>query len=124
MKKRLSIAAASVAIAFLLSGCETTQINEMSYAQLQVVAGKIVKICQPYSQNKATLKACYRQEVDREIATRENNRRRARAFAAAAAQGMQNMSDNYARQAQAYAAQRPVNCQTYYSGNYANTNCY
>ena len=121
--KNLTTAIAITLGCAALAGCDTTQINEMSFAQLRVVASKIERTCAPYKKQRSTYNLCLDQEVNREVATRINNRRQAREFAAAASQAMQNMSDNYARQAQAYAANN-VSCSTYYSGNYATTNCY
>ncbi len=94
MKNRLPVAAAAVA----LTGCETTPIDQMSFKQLQNVAAKIETTRQRYRKSQRAYKLCINRETDREVATRIENRRRAREFAAAA-QGMHAMSDNYDRQA-------------------------
>jgi len=61
----------------ILSGCETTPYNEMSYAQRQGFVQKIMKICGPKPSTKRDLedeKACARAEFEREQAIRKRNR--------------------------------------------------
>lgn len=120
----MKTAIALLCAAAVLSGCETTPINELSYKQVQAVAGKIAATCAPYkAQGKRTYQGCIDQEINREIATRERNRQRMQDVAQGLAKGMKNMSDAYGQQAQAYAARNRY-CNTTFYGNMASTNCF
>jgi hypothetical protein len=74
---RILIVFASI---LFLSACETTPYKEMSYAQRQALAEKIMKICSPKPSSNYTKrdfeneKACAYVEFERDQAIRKRNR--------------------------------------------------
>ncbi|PSH69933.1 hypothetical protein CU102_06695 [Phyllobacterium brassicacearum] len=108
---------AVIGAGLVLTGCQTKQISEMSYKEVQSFASMIDKRCRPQVRTKAEYQMCIRQEITMEQTKRHQTRQAIRQGFAAAAEGMQAMSDNYARQAQSNTR---ITCYT--SGAY--TNCY
>lgn len=96
----------------VVAGC-TTQVDEMSYAQLQQYATSMAEKCQKQGVPDAQLEACAMQEMRADQA----RRRKQRQFGAALSQA----SADYGRNMQ---ANRPVNCTSYRSGSMVNTRCY
>lgn len=96
----------------LLTGCQTKPIQQMSYSEIVELAAQIKKRCEDQGARPPSTewKLCTQQEISRERSLRVTNRENAARFQAALAQGMQNVSDNYARSAAITAANRPVNC--------------
>src|SRR5690554_4445556 len=76
----------AVMAALALAACSSTRpIAEMSYSEVNALAGQIAQRCveQGFPDGHPQQEACIRHEVDREIATRQMNQKRQQALGAA-----------------------------------------
>lgn len=83
--------------AVIVSGCQTKQIQEMSYSEKQKLAGEIVQRCvdQGVKHDTPEMRACLQSEVQREHYTRQQNQIRFRRSMAAIGTGLSNASQSY-----------------------------
>lgn len=97
-----------------LAGCQSKQIEEMSYTERNDLAKQIAQRCadQGFADRHPQQDACIKAEVDREVSMRRNAQVRAENARIALANGMGAMSNSYNNQAAAYNANRPMNCTT------------
>lgn len=92
-------------IGFVMSGCQTKQIQEMSYKEKQDLAGQIVLRCveQGVKNDTPEMRACLASEVQRENYTRQKNHAQFKRSMAAIGAGLGNASRSYSA-----AASRPT----------------
>lgn len=103
----------TVAIAALaLGGCQTQQIETMTYAETKALAEQIVQRCYAQGVKSGTpeMELCTGQEVRREAALRRINAERLRAGFAAAGAGLAAAGAGYRNAAANTATNRPVTC--------------
>ncbi len=106
----------AVASVFLLGGCQTKAIHQMSYSELRTVSDQLDARCAAQGAPPGTrnYKACFKQEASREVYTRHANRQRIRAIgnglaaAGAASQASQPVQTNCTR-----TTWGAVNCMSY-----------
>lgn len=86
-------------------GCQTKQIQEMSYSEKQKLAGEIVQRCidQGVKHDTPEMRACLQSEVQREHYTRQQNEIRLRRSMAAIGTGLNNVSQSYSAAARSSA---------------------
>lgn len=91
---RISVVALAVLV---ISGCQTKQIQEMSYKEKQVLAGQIVQRCmeQGVKSDTPEMRACIASEVQRENYTRQKNQAQFNRSMAAIGAGLSNASQSY-----------------------------
>ena len=91
--------------AVFISGCQTKQIQEMSYSEKQKLAGEIVQRCvdQGVKSGTAEMAACTQSEVIRENYTRQKNEIQLRRGMAAIGTGLSNASQSYSAAARSPA---------------------
>lgn len=114
------------AAALLLTGCNSTPIEELTYSQTKALAAELHKRCaeQGAPPGSPDFDACMRQELTREQAIRYRNRERRRAFADALGAMGESM------QRSAAMRPRPTHCTTTFGGtwvgtvSHATTSCY
>lgn len=104
MGVRMRVAVALLA-ALVASGCQTKQIQEMSYKEKQDLAGQIVLRCteQGVKSDTPEMRACIASEVQRENYTRQKNQAQFNRGMAAMSAGFANASRSYSA-----AASRPT----------------
>lgn len=99
----------------IISGCQTKQIQEMSYKERQELAGQIVKRCvdQGVKNDSHQMHSCIAAEVDRETYTRQQNLAKFRRGMAGMSAGMAAASRSYADAANRTAySSRTVTCRS------------
>lgn len=82
---------------FVMSGCQTKQIQEMSYKEKQDLAGQIVMRCvdQGLKNDTPEMRACIASEVHRENYMRQKNKAQFNRSMAAIGAGLGNASRSY-----------------------------
>lgn len=108
-----------LACGLALAGCQSKPIEQMSYTELNQLAGVLAKSCldQGVKAGSAEMDLCLRQEVGREKATRAANAQKRQALAGAMAAAGQNMQQNA-------AASQPITCNSSAYGRNVQTTCY
>jgi len=102
----------AIIAAAALAGC-TTQVEEMSYSQLQSYAASMVEKCQKQGVPDTQLRACAEQEMRADQARRRKQRQIGEAISAA--------GEGYS---QASRANRPINCTSTSNLGIVRTTCY
>jgi len=127
MNRALLVAVAALALA----GCQTKQVSEMSYSEVENLAGEIVQRCiaQGVKPNTPEMTACGQHEANREVVSRQNARIRQQNAAAAASASLSNASQGYYNAAAAMRANmvnnRTVQCRSQPMGaGTVSTTCY
>ena len=114
-----------VLCAIFLCGCQTKQIQEMSYTERQELAGQIVQRClaQGVKPGSPEMSNCTMAEAQRENYIRQRNEIRVQQRISAAANSLNNTSQNYYNAAAA-TQRRQLNCRSQQFGSQIHTNCY
>jgi hypothetical protein len=94
----------------MLAGCQTQQVEEMSYSQRNALAKQIAERCaaQGYADGHPKQDECIRLEVTREVATRRNNQARADNARMAISSGL----STYGQSLQQSGYNQQLNCTT------------
>ena len=97
--------AVAILAALIVSGCQTKQIQEMSYKEKQDLAGQIVLRCmeQGVKSDTPEMRTCIASEVQRENYSRQKNQAQLNRSMAAIGTGLGNASRSYSA-----AASRPT----------------